>query len=98
MKDMTDENTYLDLIELLRATAVNEFAAATGEEELQRRAILRYLKKGCAAGISTGELLDFLSISSPSILDRAGYSDSESEAIIRLVGEVSDEEVEREPI
>jgi hypothetical protein len=56
------------------------------------------LKRGCAAGISTGELVDFLGVSSTSVLDRAGYSDSESQAVIDLLGETSDEEIAREPI
>lgn len=95
---MRDESEYLDLVERHCAVAVDEFAAAIGKTEMQRRAICRYFKRGCAAGISTGELVDFLGISATSVLDRAGYSDSESQAVMELVGEISDEEIEHEPI
>ncbi|HXI53089.1 MAG TPA: hypothetical protein VNH84_16350 [Candidatus Saccharimonadales bacterium] len=34
-------------------------------------------------GISHGELIDFLSVSSPSVLDRAGYSNAEAEQVMK---------------
>jgi hypothetical protein len=48
---MRDEQEYLGLVKHHCAVAVEEFAAAIGETEMQRRAIRRYLKRGRAAGI-----------------------------------------------
>lgn len=93
---MDDEKDYVDLVARQCEGAVQEFAAAIGRTEMQRRAICRYLKRGRAVGISTGELVDFLAISSSSILERAGYSDSESQSVMKLLGEVSDGEIEGE--
>jgi len=39
-----------------------------------------------------------LGVSSASVLDRAGYSDSESQAVMERLGETSDEEIASEPL
>jgi hypothetical protein len=39
-----------------------------------------------------------LGVSSASVLDRAGYSDCESQAVMERLGETSDEEIASEPI
>ncbi len=68
-------------------------AARTGATDL-REALCRYMKQGLGAGFSTGELVDWLGVSSPSILDFAGFDDMEAEAAMTLLGAVSDAEIE----
>ncbi len=53
----------------------------------------RFFNTGLTHGFSTGELVDFLGVSAPSILDLAGYSDDESETIMELIGLITDEEI-----
>jgi len=58
-----------------------------------RLALCRYLKQGLGAGFSTGELIDWLGVSSPSILDAAGFDDLEAAAAMELLGAISDAEI-----
>lgn len=59
-----------------------------------RDALRRYLKQGIGAGFSTGELIDWLGISSPSILDDAGFDDAEAAEAMKIVGLLTDDEIE----
>ena len=68
-------------------------AARTGATDL-REALCRYMKQGLRAGFSTGELVDWLGVSSPSILDAAGFDDVEAVAAMKLLGVVSDAEIQ----
>ena len=68
-------------------------AARTGSTGL-RLALCRYMKQGLGAGFSTGELVDWLGVSSPSILDAAGFDDADAAAVMELLCAVSDAEIE----
>jgi hypothetical protein len=48
-------------------------------------AALIYFNKGEQEGFSTGELVDFLGVSSPSVLSAAGFSDDEEIRIMELI-------------
>ena len=63
---------YEALVEGVSETAIQEFRSARGDTAKQRKAACRYFKHGIASGLSTGELVDFLGVSTPSILSRAG--------------------------
>jgi hypothetical protein len=67
-------------------------AATTGQE--QRAAICRYFRRGAAAGYATGELVDFLGVSSPSILDMAGYPDEAAACVMETLADITDEEIQ----
>ena len=45
-------------------------------------------------GLSQGELIDFLCISSPSILDLAGADSRLQELVLELLTEITDEEIQ----
>lgn len=94
----TDESLaeYISLVERVSEVAIVEFRLSRGEFAKQRKAACRYFNLGLAAGLSTGELVDFLGVSSPSILSRAGYDDKESRLIMELIGQLTDEEIQRE--
>jgi hypothetical protein len=55
--------------------------------------LAKYFKRGAGDGFSTGELVDFLAVSSPSILDAAGSSDAEIARAMSIVADLADEEI-----
>jgi hypothetical protein len=70
-------------------------SAAAGPE--QREAICRYFRRSAAA-YSQGELVDFLGVSSPSILDMAGYSDEAAQRVMEMLASITDEEIQNTPL
>jgi len=85
--------TYEDEIKRVMDSSVQEFIACKRKDSSLRIVIARYLAKGRFAGISQGELIDFLGVSSPSVLDFAGYTDIEQDQVMTLLGKLSDEEI-----
>ena len=81
------------LDELMRQTAA-ELRTALGDVPKQRLACCRFFQRGQLAGISTGALVDYLGVSTPSILDMAGYTDEAAEKVMVLIGSLSDREIE----
>ena len=71
-----------------------EFRACTENTADQRKACCRYFRRGQVLGLSQTELIDSLGLAMPSVLDSAGYSPEESERVMELVGEISDEEIQ----
>ena len=59
-----------------------------------RLALCRYLKQGAGAGFSTEKLVDWLGVSTPSILDDAGFDESGSKEAMDLLGSLSDQEID----
>jgi len=90
---MANQNPEAALDELLQRS-VDDFARCTSVEQ-RRGALCRYLKRGRTAGFSTGALVDFLGVSSPSVLKRAGYSEDLEVLTMEELGTLSDEEIER---
>jgi hypothetical protein len=86
-----DKDDYLESFLLEAATIFRE-----GEktESGLRSSLARYLGLGITQGLSQGELIDFLGVSTPSVLDVAGYSDSEQEAAMTVLGVLSDVEIQ----
>jgi hypothetical protein len=82
-----------DLEGLLQQTAA-ELRIAIGDANEQRQACGRFFRRGRIAGISTGALVDYLGVSSPSILDMAGYPDDAAQEVMVLIGDISDREIE----
>jgi len=74
--------------------AAEDFRQATSSEQEQRAAICRYLRRGDAADYSTGELVDFLGVSSPSVLDMAGYSDEAALRVMEMLADIEDDEIQ----
>ena len=76
---------YADRIERVCARASDELRSCRDDVLAQLKACCRYFESGEHEGISHGELIDFLGISSPSVLDRAGYSDKEALRVMELL-------------
>lgn len=59
--------------------------------DARREAVVEYLRQGFAVGATSGELMDFFYVSTPNILEEAGYSGDDADAIAAIF----DEEHER---
>jgi len=68
----------IERIERVCGEAADAFRTCPGNLLAQLQVCARYFQRGEQEGISRGELIDFLGISSPSVLDRAGYGDDEA--------------------
>ncbi len=86
-----DEREDSRLMELIDQAAA-DLRNAKSPQHL-RAALCRYLRQGAALRRSTGELVDYLGVSTPSIVDRAGYSDQQAEEVVRVLGTLTDEEI-----
>jgi hypothetical protein len=58
-----------------------------------RIALAKFFSRGTAQGFTTGELVDFLGVSSPSILERAGFTDDEASVAMDVVAALTDDEI-----
>src|SRR5262249_48306551 len=73
--------------------SAEDFRACAENPEAQRQACCRYFRRGPLAGLSQSDLIDFLGLSSPSVLDSAGYSPEAAQQVLDMVGGISDEEI-----
>jgi hypothetical protein len=85
------EEDYSAFVDLLEAKTANSLSAARGDTEAVKQAIVDYLENGYSSHLSSGELVDFFCVSTPSILDKAGYSEEEADAAIKLYDEINPE-------
>jgi hypothetical protein len=76
---------YGERVERICREAAAELRSCLGDPLAQIAACCRYFEKGEREGISHEELIDFLGISTPSVLDKAGYSDEEVRRVMRLL-------------
>lgn len=76
---------YDKRIERVCREAAAEFRSCRDDLLAQVRVSCRYFESGEREGISHGELIDFLGISSPSVLDCAGYSASEAQRVMEAL-------------
>jgi hypothetical protein len=74
--------------------AADDFRQSVATEEEQRAAICRYFRRGVAADYSHGELIDFLGVSSPSVLDVAGYADKAAQRVMEMLADITDEGIQ----
>lgn len=70
-----------------------EFKNCVDDPEQQRQACCRYFRRGPLTGLSQSELIDSLALSSPSVLDTAGYCAEAAQQVMDMVGGISDEEI-----
>jgi len=70
-----------------------EFRNCAENPEEQRRACCRYFRRGSLTGLTQNELIDSLALSTPSVLDTAGYSAEAAQQVMDMLGGISDEEI-----
>ena len=94
----TSDEEYFAFVEWLSAQTAEELRQARGEPEKQKQALCRYYKRGERANLTAGELIDFLGVSSPSILDRAGCDEEEADALMQISDNLEDEAISAVPL
>jgi Holliday junction DNA helicase RuvB len=77
------DDDYFDFVDWLSNLTAAELREAKGNPEKQKLALCHYWQRGLQANL-TVELIDYLCVSSPSILDMAGYSEEEGDAVIQI--------------
>ena len=75
----------------LQAQATSDLRAAHGREDSVRDAILSYLREGYQLGLTAGELTDFFCVSTPSIVEEAGYADADGDVVVALFDQIHDQ-------
>ncbi len=68
----------------LRERAISELRAARGQTPLLRDAILSYLQEGYRLGLSPSELTDGFCVSTPNVIEAAGYKDDVGDEVAAL--------------
>jgi hypothetical protein len=71
-----------------RKVAVVMFRQARSSQEAVRAAVEQYLRNGYREGFVGEEIIDYLGVDTPSILDDAGYSETEADAAIAVLDEL----------
>lgn len=89
------ESNYAAFVEWLEQITAAELRQTRNDSELRHQALCRYYKRGLQANLSPGELVDFLGVSTPSILDRAGYDDEQGDAVMAMAGILTEEDIDR---
>lgn len=78
------EEKYFVYIHWLEQETANNLRAAKGDKVALTNAIKQYLETGYKSRLSAQEMVDFFCVSTPSILDMAGFSEKESEKAIKI--------------
>jgi hypothetical protein len=92
--DLSDDD-YFALVAALSKQAAEEFRQALGDPAQQKLALCRYYKRGEQAGLTTGELIDFLGVSADCVLDKAGYDDEAGITVMDISANLTDEDIHR---
>jgi hypothetical protein len=94
MDEISPED-YGRLVDKFTEQAAADFRQAIGSIQEQRQACCRYFKRGESADLSTPELIDFLGVSSPSVLEMAGYSEADAQRVMEMIADISKDEIEK---
>jgi hypothetical protein len=73
--------------------AAADFRRSAATEQEQRAAICRYFRR-CEVDYSVAELIEFLGVSTPSILSMAGYSDEAAQRVMEMLADITEEEIQ----
>jgi hypothetical protein len=83
------EESYSAFVEWLRMETASSLQQAKGDSRAIVAAITAYLEAGSNAHLTSGELVDFFCVDTPSILDRAGYSEADADLAVELYDEIA---------
>ena len=78
------EGDYFAFSAWLENKTADGLVASRGNTEAVKQTIVDYLERGYSSHLSSGELVDFFCVSTPSILDKAGYDEEEADAAINI--------------
>lgn len=88
------DGEYESRVEQLYREAAAELKEARNSPTL-RTVLAAFFKHWTAEGFSIAELVDFLGVSSPSILERAGFTQEEELNALDIAAKLTDEEIAR---
>lgn len=91
-EEQADED-YFAFVEWLELITADELKAVKGNAVDLRQALCRYYHRGYRANLTPDELIDFLGVSNPAILDMAGYNEEEVESTMEISDSITDEEI-----
>lgn len=85
----------VDEFEDFLSRSVNIFRDAPRDPMGLRQALLAYLHLGRLMGLSQGELIDHLGVSTPSILELSGFEEVHQDVAMAILGSISDAEISK---
>lgn len=85
------EDAYSAYIHWLEQETANNLRAAKEDNAALTNAIRKYLETGYKARLSAQEMIDFFCISTPSILDMAGFTEQEAEEAVKTYDNLNSE-------
>lgn len=91
-EELADED-YFAFVEWLEVVTAEQLKAVKHNAVALRQALCRYYQRGYRAHLTPDELIDFLGVSNPAILDMAGYDEDEIEATMEISDSITDEEI-----
>ena len=89
----TTEADYSAFVTWLSERTAAELRQAKGDPFVEKQALCRYYQRGERAHLTPGELIDFLAVSTPCILDDANYSDAEAESLMQISDSLTEEDI-----
>jgi hypothetical protein len=92
MSDLSLED-YKRLVGEFTRLAAGDFRRSAATEQEQRAALCRYFRRGADADLSHPELIDFLGVSTPSVLAMAGYSHAGADRVMLMLRDMKDDEL-----
>ncbi len=96
--DEVSPQDYEQLVGEFTKRAADDFRQAGRNVQEWRLASCRYFKRGEIADLSRPELVDFIGVSTPSVLEMAGYSDEDAQSVMELIADISEDEIEKAAI
>ena len=85
----TTDDDYFAFVDWLSEGTAEELRRAKADAPRQRQVLCRYFGRGLRAHLTPPELIDFLGVSTPTILETAGYNDEESDALMAMSGSLT---------
>jgi hypothetical protein len=82
-----------ELLKNFALESASDFRTCSESLDDQRRACCRYFRRGSLIGLSQMDLIDSLVLSTPSVLETAGYQPDAAERVMEMIGGISDEEI-----
>ena len=90
--EVSDED-YSDFVAYLSEWTKHELEQARGDAVAEKQVLCRYYKRGERAQLTASELIDFLAVSTPNIIEEAGYDDEECARLMAISDSLTEEEI-----
>jgi hypothetical protein len=91
-EETTDED-YFAFVDWLSETTAAKFRTVKGEYAQEKQILCWYYRRGECANLTVSELIDFLAVNASSILERAGYNEEETMALMEISDKLTEEEI-----